>query len=304
VFCFTCIKIYKILKGRVITWSIYSTPPRKFSAEGDSTPDAELNQEDFDANLANINISNNTKGQRDASASNSSPFPDGDISKLKGLRIANLNVNSLTRHVDDIRIMLTNYPFYILAINETKLDSSISDSEIYINGYTIIRKDRNRNGGGIAIYIKNNISHFERVDLTLDSGNLELICIEINRLHCRPFLLRAWYRPPNSEIELFDNLELFLFKCDIENKELILIGDINCDYMKVSLDPHSRRLQFLCSLYQLSQLVDEPTRVTDTSSTLIYLILTNRPENILSTGVIHLGISDHSLIYAGILLIL
>ena len=32
--------------------------------------------------------------------------------------------------------------------------------------------------------------------------------------------------------------------------------------MKVSLDPHSRRLQFLCSLYQLSQLVDEPTRVT------------------------------------------
>ena len=68
--------------------------------------------------------------------------------------------------------------------------------------------------------------------------------------------------------------------------------------MKVSLDPHSRRLQFLCSLYQLSQLVDEPTRVTETSSTLIDLILTNRPENILSTGVIHLGISDHSLIYA------
>ena len=64
-----------------------------------------------------------------------------------------------------------------------------------------------------------------------------MICIEINRLHCRPFLLSAWYRPPNSEIELFDNLELFLFKCDIENKELILIGDVNCDYMKVSLDP-------------------------------------------------------------------
>ena len=46
----------------------------------------------------------------------------------------------------------------------------------------------------IEIFIKNNISHFERVDLTLDSGNLELICIEINGLHCRPFLLSAWYR--------------------------------------------------------------------------------------------------------------
>jgi hypothetical protein len=62
--------------------------------------------------------------------------------------------------------------------------------------------------------------------------------------------------------------------------------------------PHSRRLQFLSSIYQLSQLVDEPTRVTEISSTLIDLILTNRAENILSTGVIHLGISDHSLIYA------
>ena len=68
--------------------------------------------------------------------------------------------------------------------------------------------------------------------------------------------------------------------------------------MKVCLDPHSRRLQFLCSLYQLTQLIDEPTRITVISGTLIDLILTNRPENILLTGVIHLGISDHSLIYA------
>ena len=49
---------------------------------------------------------------------------------------------------------------------------------------------------------------------------------------------------------------------------------------------------------QLSQLIDQPTRITEISKTLIDLILTNRPENILSTGVVHFGISDHSLIYA------
>ena len=63
------------------------------------------------------------------------------------------------KHVHEIRIMLTKYPFDTLAINETKPDSSIFDSEIDINGYAIIRKDRNRNGGGIALYIKNNISY-------------------------------------------------------------------------------------------------------------------------------------------------
>jgi hypothetical protein len=51
-------------------------------------------------------------------------------------------------------------------------------------------------------------------------------------------------------------------------------------------------------VYQLSQLVDEPTRVTENSATLIVIILTNRPENILRSGVIHLGFSDHSLIFA------
>ena len=43
---------------------------------------------------------------------------------------------------------------------------------------------------------------------------------------------------------------------------------------------------------------DGLTRITEISKPLIDLILTNRPENILTTGVIHFGISDHSLIYA------
>ena len=40
--------------------------------------------------------------------------------------MANLNINSLLKHIDEIRISLTDNPFDILAINETKLDSSIS----------------------------------------------------------------------------------------------------------------------------------------------------------------------------------
>ena len=33
------------------------------------------------------------------------------------------------------------------------LDSSISNNEINISGYEVVRKDRNRNGGGVALYI-------------------------------------------------------------------------------------------------------------------------------------------------------
>ncbi|KAK2547548.1 hypothetical protein P5673_032465, partial [Acropora cervicornis] len=54
----------------------------------------------------------------------------------------------------------------------------------------------------------------------------------------------------------------------------------------------------LCNLYQYSQLIQVPTRVTASSSTLIDLFLTNNPCKFSHHGVSHIGISDHSLIYA------
>ena len=62
------------------------------------------------------------------------------------------------------------------------------------------------------------------------------------------FIISNWYRPPNSKLGLFDNFESFLFKCDLENKELILVGGINCDFCKIPSNSHSRRLQFLCCI--------------------------------------------------------
>ena len=73
---------------------------------------------------------------------------------------------------------------------------------------------------------------------------------------------------------------IVMYFCESENKELIIIGDINCDVMKTSPDAHTRQLNFLCSLYQLDQLINKPTRKTNTSATLIDLVLTNVKENI------------------------
>ena len=58
-----------------------------------------------------------------------------------------------------------------------------------------------------------------------------------------------------------------------------------------------RRLSHLARMYQLDQMIDEPTRVTERSRTQIDLIFSNRPEIIIKFGVHHIGISDHSLIY-------
>ena len=184
-------------------------------------------------------------------------------------------------------------PLEMLAINESKLDYSFTDGEISIPGYNIVRKDRNRYGGGVALYVRENLSFTIRNGLV----RLEMICVEINLPYNRSFLVGTWYRPRSAAIDLFTEYSSFVEKCDCENKELILLGDMNCDYLKGPIDPHTRKLQFLSSVYQLEQLILEPTRVTDKSSTLIDLAFTNDTNNIAKSGVIHNGMSDHNIIY-------
>ena len=50
-------------------------------------------------------------------------------------------------------------------------------------------------------------------------------------------------------------------------------------------------------IYGLEQLINEPTRITAKSSTLIDLCITSAPTNVVTSGVMHLSISDHSLVY-------
>ena len=90
------------------------------------------------------------------------------------MKIANLNVNNLNVN-DEIRILLAETPFDILSINESKIDWLISDSEICSQNYTVLRHDRNRQGGGVALYIRNNIPYLVRQGLV--SANLEMICV-------------------------------------------------------------------------------------------------------------------------------
>ena len=45
-------------------------------------------------------------------------------------------------------------------------------------------------------------------------------------------------------------------------------------------------------------MIDSSTRITNSSQSLLDVFITSTPEKIISSGVVHLGISDHSLIYA------
>ena len=91
--------------------------------------------------------------------------------------MASLNITSLPNHIDELRVFLAASTIDILAINETRLDSSIHENEVHIPGYEIVRRDRSFNGGGggVFFYIRNCINYPIRSDLCIDQ--LENLCI-------------------------------------------------------------------------------------------------------------------------------
>ena len=140
-----------------------------------------------------------------------------------------------------------------------------------------------------------NINFSVRTDLNIDE--LENLFIEIRKPNSKPFIVVNWYRPPNSPVELFSHLENLIARLDLTSLEFFLLGDMNADMASANNDNNARQLANIADIYGLRQLISEPTRITDKSATLIDLIFTNCPERVVCSGVAHISISDHSLVY-------
>ena len=198
--------------------------------------------------------------------------------KLKCFKIGQLNITSLVKHIEELlrRRFIYEQPFNILCINETRLDNSISSTEVEISGYEIVRRDRN-----------------------LISENVEALCLEIRKPKTKPVLVATWYRPPDLNIELLECFEKFLKKIDDENKEITISGDFNCDLLKKDcVNSSIKKMKDLIDIYQLQQHVKKPSRTTYCSQSLIDLILAKIDDTkTTDSGVIVLKISDHSLVY-------
>jgi exonuclease III len=69
----------------------------------------------------------------------------------------------------------------------------------------------------------------------------------------------------------FTSFENLLQTIDNENKEILILGDLNCDLLNKPNPNHpTNKLRSLFEIYQLTQLIDEATRITETSSTYTY----------------------------------
>jgi exonuclease III len=134
------------------------------------------------------------------------------------------NCNSLLGKVPELHLYIEEQKPDIILLNEIKASQEVINSEFNLNGYTTESKIRNVNpecGGGVAIFIKNNIIYERILDFEYIKPLLELLCIRV-RTHLFPIHIICYYNPTTESIsiEFFKKLKKLRAKC-------IIGGDLN-----------------------------------------------------------------------------
>ena len=178
----------------------------------------------------------------------------------------------------------------VVCIAESWLCSDINDREIDIPSYTLIRLDRNRHGGGVLMYIKDNVQY---KPVLSHPHNLELFFISLTLQSMKDSI---FYRPPSSPACLWDSLFNIIGKVNPNlYSNFIIIGDFNANLLVSS--PVTNSVLNLMNSFQMSQVVHGATHYghQDSSTSLIDLVIMSVPESVLECETVPpLGNSDHA----------
>ena len=154
-----------------------------------------------------------------------------------------------------------------IAIAETKLDQSFPNSQFKVQNYELHRSDFTANSGGLLVHIRDDLPHRRLNPMEINSGGFESICLEITigssitvitSLYKHPYVKNDYFK--KCFTKLIDDL---LAKYD----DLAFIFDGNLCPTK------SSTIQDLCDMYDLKNLIKEPTCHKGPVSTLLDVLL-------------------------------
>ena len=162
-------------------------------------------------------------------------------------------------------------------------------TELCVQGYEIVRADRNRHGGGAVMYV--NTCHSHNV-LYPGCADLELLIVCITTTST-PITLALFYRPPSSPYSIFDDLlsTLFTHVRITQFSNFVLMGDFNVNFLD-NTHPLFSKLLTVTSSLSLTQVVTSPTHC---SNSLIDLVFLSLPESLAECETLPpLANSDHN----------
>ena len=164
------------------------------------------------------------------------------------------NIRSLRHKVDELSAASVCIRPSLIALSETWLDSSVSDDEVALQNYEILRQDRTatKRGGGVCIFVRNDISYQVLSCLRLSPIFIESLWVY---LRTSSILLCMLYIPPN--LKAADHQEVLNYVIESCDTALCLHPDSNIIMMG---DFNQFPTQQLSRFLDLIPMVDAPTR--------------------------------------------
>ena len=197
------------------------------------------NLHEFDSNEISDFIYPETSMEENSDILGSESITASAFDILKDIRVKNvnkvvigtLNINSLAPKFDQLSEVIGKN-LDILTIQETKLDSSFPSQQFALPGYSEpYRLDRNREGGGVIIYVREDIPS-KKLTKHNFSKNVEGLFLEIN-LRKSKLLFFAGYRSDHevhglSKSDFLEQISFALDKYSSYDK-VLFAGDFNID---------------------------------------------------------------------------
>ena len=217
-------------------------------------------------------MNNNGSPATDMTQCHAMVTPHTQAFQKSKVSVAHLNAQSIKsrNHLLPVRNLMTEKEYGILVVSEYWLNSSVTNAEVEIEGYKLIRLDHpNHRAGGVCVYVRR--SHKSKVlkDLSrISDSGFHQLWVQVQQKKLKSFLLCVTYRTPDCPLSCFveDFMDQYL-QALTYGKSVLVVGDLNCDLLTSSYE--SRALNDFCGSLNMKQLITEPKRVTPTSESLI-----------------------------------
>lgn len=232
------------------------------------------------------------------------------MTNISNLRIGHLNVRGLEHHIDGVKLLLDAHQYHFFGVTETKLKTSAPVGPVRVPAYNLIRHSlpsgRGRGSktcGGVGLYVRQGLKATPVIKSTHDNtapiaNRVEymVVQVKINELNVGVAVL---YNPSCSNPLFAQHYEKVLLEMiDFGFDRTYIVGDFNINVTATAPTLNLNSLTRIHSTFNLTVLTTGPTRITDTSSTTIDLLITDGPQYITKAKATSAGaISDHEVVY-------
>ena len=195
------------------------------------------------------------------------------------LKLAHVNARSIPKHLHEIDKIVQETNFDVIGVCETFISSHTPKAAFEIPGYNFFHVDRTMTcRGGVGVYIQSDYPAVP-IKLPVNLVQPEMCFVQIT-VGTVKMAVGVIYKSPLIPYSVFAAIHENIAFVTSKYEHCIIMGDCNINHLNTDSAPLKFFNTYFTEPFALTQVIDKPTRITNTSSTLIDLMLTSNRENV------------------------